>query len=67
MGTVTLIPTPLVTFMLDVSEAWDQLEYEEQLLAQERAKALLAAGGARAELDAERELRRALKRLDAAK
>ena len=54
MGVVTLIPTPLVAFMLDTSEVWDQLEREEQLLTQERAEALGLCGPA--DYDGERQL-----------
>lgn len=54
MRPVTLIPTPLVAFMLDISEAWDQLEYEEQMLTQQRAEALGLCGPA--DYDGERQL-----------
>ena len=47
MGTVTLIHTPLVVFLLlGNSEMWDALDAEEQLLTQERAEALGLCGPA---------------------
>ena len=54
MGTVTLIPTPLVAFLLEDTTAWDQLEREEHLLTLVRAEGVGLCTPA--DYDGEREL-----------
>lgn len=43
---VTILPTSLTAFLLDISEAWDMLDMDEQYRVQDRAKGLGLCGPA---------------------